>query len=346
MTTTNHPDITLTRPEEVIASIPALLGFHPTDSLVVLGMRGAGATELTLVLRTDLPPPQRLRDTVHALLPPLVQHGTAGVALVVIGGGPPDDPDLPQRELVARCESILADVGIAVLHQLWVPTVTAGSRWRCYDEDDCTGLLPDPADTDLNELAESAGLSIHDRREDIVATLTPEPDDVLDRRAKALNRHSTETEPNGEDTTPPTDRMHALLSAIEAARTTPPKLTDDDVVELTAALSDHRIRDLCLDFEDLPDATAAERLWTALARATPAPERAEAACLLAFSAYARGDGVLAGIALHRAEEADPGHRLTALLRGALTVGLSPTKLRIAGIKAATQARRDLAENRT
>jgi len=107
-----------------------------------------------------------------------------------------------------------------------------------------------------------------------------------------LNQLTDEPEPN--DST--RAKLNVVQSAIDAAGAIQPTLSDNDVIRLSRALADHRVRDTCLDFDELPDVAATERLWTALARATPAPERAEPACLLAFSAYARGDGVLAGIA--------------------------------------------------
>jgi hypothetical protein len=344
MTSTQRPHITLEQPGDLLASIPPLLGFHPVDSLIVFGLRGPRATELTLVLRSDLPPPSRARELARSLLLPLAQQSAVGVALVVVGGqGRSPDDDLPHRELLARCEAAFVDSGIPVVHQLWVPDTVAGRRWRCYDETDCTGVLPDPDGTNLATLASQIGLPVYARREDIIATLAPEPPDVLARRSASLDRFTDTTEPSGGEPDPPQARLDAVRSAIDAAAAAEPELTDDDVVRLSAALADHRIRDVCLDFDELPDIGAAERLWTALARATPAPERAEPACLLAFSAYARGDGVLAGIALDQAEEADPGHRLSGLLRGALAIGLSPSKLRVAGIRAATFARQALAE---
>jgi hypothetical protein len=70
----------------------------------------------------------------------------------------------------------------------------------------------------------------------------------------------------------------------------------------------------------------AERLWLALVRATPAPERAEPAAFLALTAYMRGDGALAGLALDEAPHACPDHSLSALLRAALAAGLPPEVL--------------------
>ena len=75
------------------------------------------------------------------------------------------------------------------------------------------------------------------------------------------------------------------------------------------------------------DADGAEHLWAALARETPDPEAAEPAALLAACALLRGDGALAGIALDRAEQAWPGHRLTGLLRAAWEAGMPPERVR-------------------
>jgi Domain of unknown function (DUF4192) len=264
------------------------------------------------------------------------------VTMVVIGGqGRSPDDDLPHRELMARCDAAFAEDDLAVVHQFWTPDTRAGARWHCYDETDCTGILPEPDTTELAAVAAELGLSVYRSRDDVVGLLEPDPPDVLLRRSRALSGHSKTAELTGD---PPEDGLDTVRAAVEAAATTPPELADDDVVRLIKALTDHRVRDHFLDYDALPDAVAAERLWTALARATPAPERAEPASLLAYSAYARGDGVLAGIALANAEEADSGHRLCALLRGALTVALPPAKVREAGRRAANAARRHVAEN--
>jgi hypothetical protein len=59
----------------------------------------------------------------------------------------------------------------------------------------------------------------------------------------------------------------------------------------------------------------------------PDPEAAEAAVLLAHCALMRGDGALACVALRRAQQAWPGHRLSALLQAALDSGTNPAELR-------------------
>ncbi|MGW4590960.1 DUF4192 domain-containing protein [Amycolatopsis thermoflava] len=107
-------------------------------------------------------------------------------------------------------------------------------------------------------------------------------------------------------------------------------LSDEDVVSLAMALSDLTVRDRCLTTADPPGeppATAAERLWLELVRRTPMPERAEPAVLLGYSAYRRGDGVLAALAFDNALAAHPGHRLAELLRICLSHQLPPETLR-------------------
>jgi hypothetical protein len=117
-------------------------------------------------------------------------------------------------------------------------------------------------------------------------------------------------------------------------------LSDSVVAEVASALCDHRVRDACLPWCTGSGAVAAERLWLALVRATPAPERAEPAALLALVAYLRGDGAMAGIALDAAQQACPEHSLSGLLRAALEGGLPPEVLRtVAADAAAAVARR-------
>ena len=59
----------------------------------------------------------------------------------------------------------------------------------------------------------------------------------------------------------------------------------------------------------------------------PTPWRVEALVQLAFSAYARGDGPLAGVSLEAALRCEPGHRMAGMLDTALQSGLRPEQIR-------------------
>jgi hypothetical protein len=68
-------------------------------------------------------------------------------------------------------------------------------------------------------------------------------------------------------------------------------------------------------------------LWTECTRRGPAPFDAAPATLLAVSAWLRGDGAMANVALERALESRPGYTLARLLAQGLTGCLPPAALR-------------------
>ncbi|HJP76698.1 MAG TPA: DUF4192 domain-containing protein [Pseudonocardiaceae bacterium] len=339
-------NIRITESADLLAAVPHLLGFHPVDSLVVIGMHGREPMSIGLTLRVDLPPPQHYDLLAGQLAMPLAERKTDGVILVIIGGGR-DEPttDPPGRPLMAYLEAAFADAGIAVVHRLWTPRIAEGAHWRCYDDIDCGGVLPDPTATPLAAAAVVAGAVTMPNREAVVATLAPEDRNTLARRAKQLDARSRGSEPGDDSVERGIERLTMIRAAIDSAIEAPPILGDEDVLDLMDALADHRVRDACLIQEDEEHRLGAERLWTALVRATPSPERAEPASLLAFYTYLRGDGVLTGIALEQAEKADPGHRLTVLLRESLQSGLPPRHLLKACTRAADRATHQLTQER-
>lgn len=104
-------------------------------------------------------------------------------------------------------------------------------------------------------------------------------------------------------------------------------LSGADLAALGCALSDVQVRDTLYALAVGEGAGEAESLWGLLARTLPPPWRAEALVLLAFSAYARGDGPLAGVSLDAALRCDPGHRMAGMLDRALQSGLRPEQIR-------------------
>lgn len=336
MTTTPPTDtnIRISENADLIAAVPHLLGFHPADSLVVLGLHGGEPMSIGVTLRVDLPPPRHYDLLAGQLVLPLADRGTDSAidaidaAVLITVGATPDarTSDPPCRALMAHLEAAFAEVGIPIVHRLWVPRIAKGIRWRCYDDADCGGPLPDPAATPLAAAAVVAGTVTMPSREAVVATLTPDSPGNLARRAGLLEAVSRGSEPGSDSVALSLERLTTVRAAIDSAIEEPPILTDEDVLVLMDALADHRVRDACLIQDDEEHQIGAERLWMALARATPSPECAEPASLLAFCTYLRGDGVLTGIALDQAEKADPGHRLTMLLRESLQSGLPPQQL--------------------
>jgi hypothetical protein len=75
------------------------------------------------------------------------------------------------------------------------------------------------------------------------------------------------------------------------------------------------------------DAAAAEALWTECTRRAPWMLAAAPATLLAVSAWLRGDGAMAAVALDRALGSDEDYQLAHLLRSALAACMRPAELR-------------------
>ena len=79
---------------------------------------------------------------------------------------------------------------------------------------------------------------------------------------------------------------------------------------------------------DPAHAPAHQRLWTDLTRQAPPRYRAAPASLLAFTAWQRGNGALANLALEQALAANPGYSMAQLLRQVITAGAPPALARL------------------
>jgi hypothetical protein len=113
------------------------------------------------------------------------------------------------------------------------------------------------------------------------------------------------------------------------------RMADEDLARVGWGLRDVRVRDRALGFALGPRAGAAELLWTECTRRLPEPLDAAPATLLAVSAWLRGDGAMARIALDRALDSQPDYTLAELLSRGMDAGLGPRDLRamVAGSQA-------------
>jgi len=322
MSTAPATRVRLTDPSELIAAVPHLLGFHPRDSLVVISL---DRRRLGMTLRADLVDPEHRELLAEQLTGPLVHQRLTGVVLLVVGGvpgrvdagGDPDAGELPHRTLVDTVDEVLAAEGIGVQHALWAASTSPGVPWCCYDEPGCAGTVGDAATSPMAAATVAAGAVTFANREELAGLLTPDPAEALTRRGRLLAAADAEHPLDPATAARRVERLGQLHAAATGGALV---LEDTSVVEVASALCDHRVRDGCLAWSLGSGAAAAEQLWLALTRATPAPERAEPAALLACTAYLRGDGALAGLALEVALAACPEHALAGLLRTALDGG--------------------------
>lgn len=325
MTNSTDFDFHLNRPGALIAAIPAVLGFVPEESLVLVTLE---AGEMGAVIRADLADDHADMTAGLEQLCEVAAAGAADAAVAVIV-----DPDGltcrmcvdEYRMLAAVLETRLGDHGIEVLAVHVVDQIAAGGRWQCADGCGNRGVVDDPAASPLALAAVLDGRRLYARRAELLQVIGTVAQRAESIRCIIEKRSGTTDVCARDDSEVRADVEHALAVARQLADGTEP--TDADLAVLGCAVVDPRVRDTLYALAVGVFAGEAEELWALLARSVPAPWRLEALVLLAFSAYARGDGPLAGVALEAALDIDGSHRMAGMLDTALQTGLRPERIR-------------------
>lgn len=314
-------------PGQMVAAIPHLLGFHPQRSLVLCVLGDPGAKQLRLTVRADLPAPTDYQALAEHLLHAVLRNAGQAVIVAIVDdtasastlGG---DASLPRASLVQTVRTVFGAAGVDVAHALWLDEIRTGQRWQCYDHPDCADVLPDLRSTQVAAATVASGGSTVSSRQALVASLDPVDEHAVARRAVMLD----ERRPEPRNSAQHVEDIQAAVDAVDTPPVHDQGLTDQQVVGLARALADPLVRDTFMYLASEADRVRAERLWTLLVRHTPAPWRAEPACMLASAAYLRGDGALAAIALDIVEAANPRHELGGLLRSVLDRAMAPEQL--------------------
>ena len=334
--TTHRADFELNRPGALIAALPAVLGFVPENSLVLVSLDGG---EMGSVMRVDLS--EDVADRVGHLAEIAAAAGPeAAIAVIVDADGAhcPGCND-EHRQLCAALAEALAQHDI----QLWaahvVDRVDRGGRWHCVDGCGAGGAIDDPSASPLAAAAVLDGRRLYRRRADLQAVIAVDAARSAEL-ADPLRQHAAKREvaqrvdPVG---CARRDVRHAMAAAARVAGGETPSGTE--LAAVGCALSDVQVRDTLYALAVGERAGDAESLWALLARSLPEPWRVEALVLLAFSAYARGDGPLAGVSLDAALRCDPEHRMGRMLDQALQSGLRPERIRELAVTGYRLARR-------
>lgn len=340
-----EPETRLRDPGELIAAVPAMLGFVPWRSLVVAVLRAdAGlvdAAAVEVVTRMDLDNPGRTATgmLIERVAGICARHrAVAALALIV-----DDRATLPSgrhrgvrarkhRNLVAALEHRLDADGVPLGGAWAMRAIGAELPWWTVAGPARCGLQPDPAASLVTLRQVLEGRPLRGSREELVAAVEVDPvlleqtERAMALAAVAAARQSG-SPARGHD---PEARLRAelerVLRAVEVAAVGT-RLAPEELAEVAVALRDSALRDIMFGLAPGAHAHGAEALWLQLTRALPDPDRAEAAALLGYCAYVRGDGPLAGVALEAALNSDPDHRMATLLDIGLQTGMRPERLR-------------------
>jgi Domain of unknown function (DUF4192) len=328
-----RPRVRLASPASILAVVPSLLGFHPSDSLVVLGVSGP-RNRVSLTFRYDLPGPadgDLAADIAAHAAEVLAREAIPGA--IVVGYGPAD--------LVARTAepvvALLLHSGVDVIEVL---RAEAGRCFcvTCQDPACCPpgGIPFDPCSHPAAAVLQEAGLEVLPDRAALARTLQPPPGtaratrQATSRALRRLDRLAAVARSSGLD--PAAARADAGRAAVrDALRRYRSGASIEDrarLAFLAVVVSDLRVRDDAWAQLDPRRAGPHAALWTDIVTGA-APEFVPApASLLAFTAWQAGQGALANVAAERALAADPGYSMALLIAGAVQAGLPPSAARL------------------
>jgi hypothetical protein len=323
--TKQRRDFELTQPGAVIAALPAVLGFMPEKSLVLLSINGG---ELGSVMRVDLS--EALPDRIGPLAEVASAAGPEAAIAVIVdadGAGCPMCNE-EYRDLCATLTEELAQRDIVVWAAHVVDRVAAGGRWHCVDGCGAGGVIDDPSASPLAVAAVLDGRRLYARRADLQAVVAVDERAGSAALAALIGEHAASRDA-AHRADPSACVRRDVEDAIAAAGRVGDgqRLSDAELARLACALGDVEVRDTLYALAVGQSAGEAESLWALLSRNLPTPWRVEALVLVAFSAYVRGDGPLAGVALEAALRCQPEHRMAGMLDTALQSGLRPEHLR-------------------
>ncbi len=311
----------------VLAVVPYLLGFHPSSSLVVIGIEPPRG-QIKLAFRYDLPDPPdaKLAAEIGAHAIAVLGRQQAGVVIAIgYGPGPLVTP------VMERLRSGVHGTGI-VLHDML--RVEGGRYWSYFcDNPQCCPAEGVPFDAIAHPAAAAlttAGIPAYPDRAALSRSLAPVSGPAAESMSQATERALQRAERLRAVTTRPFIEAgrDAVRGAIASYRNGGQITEDDAMAWLTVVLADLRVRDDAWARMDPEHRGAHLRLWTDVVRRACPPYVPAAASLLAFTAWQSGDGALANIAIERALAADPGYSMALLVAEAVESGLPPAAARL------------------
>lgn len=334
------PPVHIGDPGDLVVGLPQLLGYRPSESVVLIALGGESGRRVGLIVRADLPPVRHARELVAALVRNLVSDEPRAVLACLVSEAPDETgpllpagipgggsgADLPHRALLHELVLALDAVGLP----LELALLVRSGRWWDLD---CPGACcapgaGTPLPTAVGALAAAAvaaGTVVAADRDELARRLAPPGEPAEAAMAAAVLR----TAPLRAGSPDAADGRRRIVAAVARCRPGPgrERLPDDEVAAIAWSLRQPEVRDWALLLSLGEDAVAAEALWSECTRRAPSPLDAFAASLVAVCAWLRGDGALANIALDRALDSEPGNPLAGLLEQALRACLAPRELR-------------------
>lgn len=308
---------TLTSPHDLLAAVPFLIGYHPTDSLVLISLLDES---IGMAMRIDFP--QEIDpDQIDNLASHLVREKSDSALLIAYVPTELIDTDFvldPLREAIEMRGIVLREI-----------LEVRSDRWRsllCQDKECCPNHgnpMPDISHSriaaeqvaggrrlpfvDLESLTQSLTSLEYDPR--LVKLISEVPEiDYESVEVKKLQRAGALA-------------LSDLLHEFEENGIS----TNIELICLVLArVKDLQVRDYAMGITNNENIEQLWSMWRWLLRIAPVGYVAPVATLFSAISYEKGDGALAQRALDRAFDDDATYPLAKLLRRVFAAGWPPS----------------------
>jgi hypothetical protein len=319
--------VRLSGPGDLVATVPHLFGFVPTESVVLLGLHGP-RKRINLSLRLDLCPPEHDQVVAANLAHRVTVTGPDAVQIVVLTEAGDDTGGLPRRALVTALDDAL---GLPLIDAL---LVRDGRWWSylCRDSRCCpeTGTPLDAMSSGVTAMAAAhamRGRTVLADRAAVVRSVAAPRGIAAASAEQALTRVS--------ERLIVADKAVWRAEALAVVRDLIDSYADPrftvraDDAALVAVVCHHlpsRDEILGLALDDDGEDQLLRLMGDCVRRAVP-PFDAPVCATFAWLAYAAGEGVVASAAVERALTTDPDLSLARLIQDAIDRQVPPRLMR-------------------
>ena len=308
---------TLTSAHDLITAIPFLIGFHPTDSIVLISVK-AGA--IGVAMRIDLPATIN-SDEIDLLAHHFIRDEAEAALLVAYMPEGRNDGD----SLLISLGAGLIRNGIEIHESLLI----SGGRYRsiiCRDASCCPlagKALPAIEDSAIAAEHVVAGIPMpYGDISELIDSIAADPISVTKGWSATVDNFTID-EDSPEVSALRRDGVESMELLLDEFRIGRGPTDEMLVARVIGRMSDVQVRDYAMGVHQEDTYDLYFTMWRELLRLSPVGAVAPIACIVAAMAYENGDGALAQRALDRAIADDPSYPLAALLRRVFNAGWPP-----------------------
>jgi hypothetical protein len=299
------------RPDELLAIIPYLIGFHPEESLVTVFVRSG---RVILASRLDLPADADGKEVAEFIRALAKRERAEALALVAYSAAA-----LPANRLLTRLMDHPTD------HELTdVLYVGHGRWWSLSCADECCPLAGTPLDLTSHPLSASAvlaGLGTRANRHELEASVAGPADDELPRLDRLVDALLAEHEQLDK----PEEAGKLLARTIDQGLVDPDVLDEETCLLLGLLVRDVHLRDLAWALIAPASADDHVRLWGAVVAHVPPSVAAAPLCLLGIAAWVQGAGALLNCCLERLARVNSNYSMGRVLAEISEQAIPPSR---------------------